>query len=550
MKSKKLKSTSIKRHSFITVQATYKSLTGKALPKNEIQNIIKNMYLGGMISVLSKLCSQDLNDKEIIRRFRNYCIKSGRGTLNINHDFIICSQQGLMLLWKWLIVYGNTDTSNMFYNAEGEEEAFYHIIVLNMALIDHYQSPIDENIHYDMFRNLFFNHQSQSHVSLARSVFLYTEIAPQNELFEQGDFMDINSLFLEKYGYSIREYLHVLTTLWSVFSGETVKGKTAITITLNYFALTPFQEAAKKVLKELSLPLEARRSWATDSLSNRWNFRQFLEFPLLEVKEGCYLSFNSKVLGELFINQLYFKIRQIDTNPNSQILNFMGRCFEKHVELFAEKAHNLSNIPYKLIKEFRFNKGDKSPDLLLRLGNKLLAIEVKGNRLSLNSIISNDTDSIDKDLERMILRPLKQLYKCIEKLKLINHSSLDGIEELHLLIVNFGEVPTFKPFESKFQEIKKDFDIPIVGVHHMEVGEYEALMGLISSKKPIHLFRFLNNKLRLKPDESFSNYYHSAFYAKKGNHLINDLFNKYTDETLALLQQYNQSVDVRLEENV
>lgn len=540
----------------IDVHQTFKSLHGYVLTKEQIKSKIQSLPLGGIVSVLSKLCSQELNDLQNVRRFNMYLIQKDEAYIENENGMIICSQQGLMLLWKWLILYGNTETLDTFYQ---EEEAFYDIMILSMAILDHYEKQVDEKIFYDIFKNLFFNHNQSPVHSLSRSIILYTDIACQNEIFDEKEFRDINTHFFEKYEYTIREYLHVLTSLWAAFANvEDTKSKTAKTITINYFSSTPFQNAAAKILKEISLSFDDRKKWALASLNDQWNFTQFLEYPLIEVEEGNYLCFNLNVLAESFINQLYFKIRQIYSSKDTQIFSFMGRCFEKYVEMITEKAQRNSSLPYHLIKEFTFNKGDRSPDVLLRLGDKLLAVEVKGTRLKLDSIVSEsknyvDKDSIDIDMERMIHEPLKQLYKCITKLKQINHESLSGINEIHLLIVTFGEIPTIGPFEQTFQSIKNEFDNSIVGVHHMSIDEYELLMGLIGNKNAVQIFRVLTNKIRFSNNESFNNFYHKSFFHGKGLGLIKELFYQYTDESMHLISEHQEAnglLDVTKKNNI
>ncbi|GGI98394.1 hypothetical protein [Paenibacillus hunanensis] len=534
MKKNKIKGTSKKIPPSISIQASYKSLTGRIMSKTEIQHSIEKMPLGSILSVLSDLCSDTLDNSKLIRRFNTHLLKQGKTPLKIDNE-LICSHQGLMLLWKWIIAYGDVDTVSSF--SYDEEEVFYDIILLNLALVDHYSSPLDDNIKYEFFRNLFFNHTTYTYISLSRSVILYTEIAQNRDYFDTKDFMDIGEFFFERYGYTIRDYLHVLTTLWAGYTGNSSKGR--IAMDKNYFKRARFYPIAERILDELSLSIEERREWAIDTLNDRWNFTQFIEKPLLEVIPGGYICFHEKLIEELFINQLYFKIRHLYNNNDSQILSFMGRCFEKYVEMLTEKAINLSSLPYELIKEFEW-KGRRSPDVLIRLGNKLLAVEVKGHRLKLDSIIGSDSKSIDGDLNRMLNKPISQLYKCIHFLSDRNHHVMKGVEEIHLITVSYGGIPTFLPFEKEFQSIKDSFELPISTINHMDISEYEEMMGLIGNRNAIQLFQMLKNKENISPYESFSNFYARSSFGKKGSRLIRSRFYEIIDETLDLIEKnYN-----------
>ncbi|WKL00884.1 nuclease-related domain-containing protein [Paenibacillus amylolyticus] len=309
----------------------------------------------------------------------------------------------------------------------------------------------EDEILYEMFSNLNFNSHEDIASALARACVIYDEIAKNKENFIPREYMDINAAFQEKYNYSITEYLACIFSIFSSFNAAKNDMSKSAARDLNFFGQFVKHVKIDRILDELSVDIQEAKRWAAENIENSWNYQLFKEKPLIKLDNGFYLPFSVNLLRQQMFSQLFFKIRECFPKDNEQIISFIGRCFEKYVEIITEEAVSLSNIDYKAIPEFTFGH-NKSPDYMLRLGKKLLAVEVKNRRLKLDSIINKNHETIHSDMGNMIESPILQLSRCIKKLIEKNHPSVEGIEEIYLAVVTQGSIATLPNFMKDIED--------------------------------------------------------------------------------------------------
>ncbi|OMC88075.1 hypothetical protein, partial [Paenibacillus odorifer] len=274
------------------------------------------------------------------------------------------------------------------------------------------------------------------------------------------------------------------------------------------------------------------------TLDEPWNYTKFRQKPILVLESGIFFPINIKFLHDQVFSELYFKIRHAYPAGDTQIFSFYGRCFEKYIEMMVKEASTVSPLNYIFIPEFSFGK-NKSPDVMLRLGNKLLAVEAKAQRVMMNSLFGLK-EAIDKDIKRMVIDPLCQIHDCLMELKEIDHRILEGIDEIYLMSVTLGEFPTLLPFERNIHEtLKLYFKIPIKAYYHVDIEEFEMIAELISRRRPI--FRHLDNKTQLMPDLPFNNYLLRSHLKPRRLDFINNKFDMHVDQIIKTI--FDEPVD-------
>ncbi|WP_405176339.1 hypothetical protein MHI27_11900 [Paenibacillus sp. FSL H8-0261] len=520
----------------VGVYATYSDLFGVKYDKRKLVDFIYDLPLGGIITVLSQMNSIEMENKFIRSGFIAFLEHQSLDLSNIGDRFderILYTPQGLLSVWKWVLAHGDFEKINVNINLE---TGTYIILYLNLIISDYLYEDENQNqnqnqnLLYDFFSNINFNASQDPVATLARASILYDEVAREVQLFNKKEFIDINTEFLKKYGYTIKEYLAILFAIHTSFivEGDIIKPSAAKSIdNFSEFLLVKKMEL---ILEELSVNMEQAREWSRENISMSWNFQLFRENPLLKLSDGLYLSINREFLFEKVYNQLFYKIRECFSKESEQIISFIGRCFENYVDLITTEAGSLSSIPYEVISEFTFG-GNRSPDCIIKLGNKLLAIEAKNRRLKLDSLISSNPETIQFDLGKMIEEPIVQLHNCMKKLSDRGHPILDGVDQIYLLAVTQGSIATLPPFiDAINKKLVDSFEIPIKAFYHMDIEEYEWLLAITTNKESRPLFRILDNKAKLAPLTSFKNFALKHFYSKKRLDFINRKFIQITDD--------------------
>jgi hypothetical protein len=516
----------------IEVYATYSDIFGKTFDKEKLISMIYDLPLGGVINILSKLNARERSDAEIRSSFISF-LKT-----NPNADYIIprlegrtlYTSQGLLSMWKWLLSYGDFNKINEWVDPD---QGIFIVLYLHLILGDYlYSSESEENddeIIYELFSNLNFNSELDVYSAFGRACVIYDEIAKDTSNFTTKEYMDINFAFENKYGYSIKEYLACLFSIVATFDAAKQNIQSSGARDINYFKKFSENVRIEEIMEQLSVNINDARDWSITSVDNSWNFQLFKEKPLIKLNNGFYLPFSLRFLHEQVYSQLFFKIRECFPKEDGQIISFIGRCFEKYVEVITEEALKVPYIKYKTIPEFRF-KNDRSPDYMVRLGGKLLAVEAKNRRLKLDSIINRNPETINSDVKNMIEEPILQLHKCLKKLIERKHQSVMDIEEVYLLVVTQGSISTLPNFMKDIENhVYEEFEMPIKAIYHFDIEEYEYLLGIVGKKGAKPIFRILDDKTNLAPYVSFRNYLYMKSYTNKRLAFIGDKFKHYTN---------------------
>ncbi|WP_339816321.1 hypothetical protein MKZ15_11905 [Paenibacillus sp. FSL R7-0216] len=513
----------------IAVYATYSDIFGQKYDKGRLIEIIKALPLGGIFTILSQLNSIEIENARIRKNYFSYItlnIPNSTFILEKYKDRILYTPQGLLTIWKWLFVYGDFDKINDEINID---HGINLILYLHLIISDYlYDVNDNKDLVYDFFSNMNFNSQQDVGSSMARACVIYDEISKEDHLFNSKEYIDISRAFMEKYGYSIKEFVAIIFAILTSFINKREIISPSAGINLEKFSLFSPIEKIESILMSLSVDIDTIKNWSLENIDNSWNFQLFREKPLLRLDNGIFLSISLSFLYEQIYNQLFFKIRECFSKDNTQIISFIGRCFEKYVERITEEATRESQISYELIKEFSFGN-DKSPDCMIRLGDKLLVIEAKSKRPKLDSLINSNPDTIESDLINMIKHPLEQLHNCMKKLYEKSHPVVHGVNEVYLMVVTQATITALPPQISEiYNEVMTLSGVPVKGLYHLDIEEYEWLLAILSNKGAKPIFRILNNKNKLAPYSSFKNFALKGSYSRRRLSYINQKFLHHT----------------------
>lgn len=440
--------------------------------------------------------------KEIQRRFKN-----------VMRERVFSSPQVSMFLMKHLMVLGSFDSDKEIVDSRLD---YIETITMLLMTADHTSPPSINGILVEVFRSYMFYSMSELGTHLSRTLYIYCDLARKEELFG-NEFVNINKKFEEQFGCSVEDYIFILFAMYVLFQKKLLDKSQ---LTYNWFQdvdftfkQTKLTEVANDIVKSISFTFEEANEELKETYKNPWEFKFFMEKPLFKFKDEAVFPVNMKFLEDNFYEGLFWKMRSCYPEDDSSFQAFLEDHFEMYGQNLIHESCKKSNVPYEFIPEFEYTKPGTSykilsPDIIVRLGSKLLVVECKAQRINYTgSIINGDMNSIEADRVKMTVKPMKQLYTRMTEL--LNGASeevkFDGINELFLIVVNQGVFPVLKPLHDKTLEDWKQLEgINIeTNLYVMDVEELEMLASIIEKQKPIFGILKHKNHFKYAPIKNF-----------------------------------------------
>lgn len=205
---------------FIKVYLTHSELFGVKKARSELERMINSVPLLGMFEALSVLSFSSSTDRATTQaNFIEY-IKSFGDNSGIEYDpqpllidRIICTNQGTLATWKWLLAFG--DASKIGHRIEIQRGINLAILV-QAAIADYLYEEENEDeklIIFEIFQNSLFNTHDNIFSMLGRTKMIMSDIARDEALFNAGEYINFNSDFETHYGYTIEDYLIAISGL-------------------------------------------------------------------------------------------------------------------------------------------------------------------------------------------------------------------------------------------------------------------------------------------------------------------------------------------------
>ncbi|QHQ79417.1 hypothetical protein [Bacillus subtilis] len=149
-----------------------------------------------------------------------------------------------------------------------------------------------------------------------------------------------------------------------------------------------------------------------DTRMRVYDFNPYLSKPLLDYGDGSFLF---PMPFMIFIAVTEGMYHQISSYYGNQFKSLFGKyAFEDYIE------HLLDLHSYNFIKEFKFNKGDDSPDFILIKGDHLILMELK-SRVPIMKLRTTDNLNYVEELKKSYGAAVTQ---CLKKEAFIKQGKL------------------------------------------------------------------------------------------------------------------------------
>jgi hypothetical protein len=161
----------------------------------------------------------------------------------------------------------------------------------------------------------------------------------------------------------------------------------------------------------------------------------------------------------------------------------------------ASESFSTSRYVSKIIPEFSYDS-NKSPDLMVLFGDKLLVIEAKSLRPLAGFAFQDDLEPVQNGVKKIIIDPLNQALERMNEL--MNRNFWDGkprpiISEIYVMVVSIVGITSWEPNEDFIaSSLKIPDNVPLKGHFHLDIYEFELLCELVTRKQSKPLLHYLN----------------------------------------------------------
>lgn len=496
------------------VYATYTELFGRNSDET-LTDILSRVHVNAASKILSILGYYIReSDEENVRKiffmsFPRQNISKYRQYLK-NHTLI--TKHGVLLAWKTILENKNVEQET------DEKQLIKDIFMLILILQEKFMREKENcDINNFVMVNAAYNYYDCQANLCARAYYIFVKNKKNVE--------EIHTLFINKYGISIEDYIYLTTIVTSYINNayKFIESSQKYFCNNWHFEINSFIGFIEEKKKELSKYLKMISFSSQDIDKESDKMLYFSKYPLLEIKPDYYFPLDRKLCHDLLFKSLLYKINDCyEKNDPSFWIKF-GYLFQNYVDYICQEFCTRSNKKYLYIPEFSFGKSQKlSPDMMIvetiDERSYVLVIEVKASKLpfSFNDYINVSDEEIDKYVERLVINPLKQSMEAIHSVikQNVKHELSKDAEYIFLAVTaeNFPEKERgLRVISEEIQKYNNDYYIKDFNV--MCIEEFELLLKILSfdqKKSFVNIFEnyqlnktdTLKNMLRSYPTQS------------------------------------------------
>lgn len=517
----------------INLLATYSEVFKKKVKSlDEIKILIKSLPFESACLFLSKVSTGKLDEKKFKSLFYEYLKESNKNApiqqLQECYDLLmkdsVFSQQTILQIWKYLVLFGEPNNGK----EENEIQLIVALVYIGLIVNDTLGRHDESEVYSEFFSNGVFSYSHNFGNTVARTNYIYANIASKKDLFNKNDYLDINKDFIKTNGYSISDYISVLFSLVTSFNNPYENN---FPKNINYFHRSRVFPFIEEIIKEEIQDLNKAKEYCDNTLTKSWHFSGFISKPFIYLNDSDFLPISVYLIKKEFFNRVFYKVREIYPKNDERFLSFFGRPFEIYAQNLAEESIKLSKLDYLFKTSFKYGpkRTKDSPDIMIRLGDRLLVIEVKSLRLSFNSVFDSSNEVVLNDINRLIISPLKQAVTRVKEMMEFKVDVISGVKEIDFLVLGNGNIPLIKQnkdiVNEKVAAKINELSIPVKTYNYLSIEEFEYLCAFLEKRKPI--FKILERyHLNQEIGENFRNFLlHNSYHPKRPKR-IQELFEK------------------------
>jgi hypothetical protein len=318
---------------------------------------------------------------------------------------------------------------------------------------------VSEPLASALLRNAFFNYRDQFTYMLARFWDLHLELPRQ--LVGSRNYLDVQALFAEATGVSLREYLAVGFGMASQFmhaSGKVGERdvRRFVVDPAAYFSTTSLDDTTLgrcvlHVSSDLGSYRRSLRAELRRTKEPHFSYITMRQAPLLRFTNGACIPLSLRFLHERITVGVYWLIHDYlppEARPTFQ--SFFGELFQRYVEqTFARAVPSAPHLTKRIHFAKRYGSAahpKDTSDVIVLYERDVLFVEVKAARLRMeDSGIRGDIAAFREDIKTKVVDAASQIDRVVRDF-LAGEFILDGFEandmrRAYPLVLTFGYIP-------------------------------------------------------------------------------------------------------------
>ncbi|MGH2905771.1 MAG: hypothetical protein ACRDKI_03265 [Solirubrobacterales bacterium] len=284
-------------------------------------------------------------------------------------------------------------------------------------------------------RNGAFHGSDSPLGEMTRAVAIFEDIARSDEIRAHRDFCDLDAWMESEYGLSIEEQLALgfglsaMTASWD--EGE-LAGTNHVVSAENFkdlvekLGMLDRLERATAVVSASREEFRQEYSELGDGLDAIvWDIRPLNKHPFLRLDSGDLVLMSPRSLQVWLTDGFHYRAldaaKRLGASDSQRYTRFAGLLLERYFRELMDTSLGDREIGLgKVFGEqlYRSSSGESlTSDLALDFGTDLVLIEISASRLRASTLVSGNEDDIAKDLDRMLIRKAKQVFRCAADLE-------------------------------------------------------------------------------------------------------------------------------------
>jgi hypothetical protein len=454
-----------------------------------------------------KLAEEIFGDAEVMTKLGTWCATDGH---------VIFSEQGLFALLAQAVINCRADTRAEF--TPDEWLVFKRLLLASTGLLHDFSESGDFG-EYDegqpepflayMTQNLLFNATSNFGSALARTWRNYGELARDTSHGWKTRF-DVDAL-AEDLGLSIEQQFALAFSLYAGLGMDS--GHVALQPSMWRSACerTAPDRDPEDVISHIAATPEEMRTELTSEQAKRfdpdlrWSSVPFIEKPFLRLRDGRLLLVSPRCIEAWPTDGLHYRLLTAaalrDPKLGAQHFTaFSGELTEVSTYEVIEQAHARAQEEYLDVGTVSparsLQSGGESTDVFVRSGRDLVIIEISSSRITASTRLTGDVEALQRDLEKVVVKRIRQLNRTIEALRGGEFDDLPTreIERIFPVIANV-EPMRWTPMLHAYLRREVPGLLQQSGVQALQFIEIEDLEALMSVVGPPSLARLLERKI-------------------------------------------------------
>ncbi len=359
----------------------------------------------------------------------------------------VFAEQNLMILQRLLIELaraGSLDTPLTEIEGQILSHAVLAVTAINTHLTEQAQAETPQLGDWLAFfiQNGAYNRSARPMGEMARAQDLFVRIARLPKLRASSHACPIDDWMVNDYGLTIDEQLALgfaLSAMTQAWANDETAGSRCYIEAQNVDDLLVklgWEDRREQALAAIAADRETfQREFVEfgNSLSDlAWEVRPFMRHPFLRTEEGGLLLLSPRALLSWLSEGFHYRLLRsaerragTDRKLSRAYTAFAGELVEEYALELVRSVHPgqrpvgggrvYGEQPYGQKRGNR-NGASKTSDIAIDLGLDLVLIEISASRLRAETLRIGDMNSVTYDLERMVIKKIRQLDHCIHAL--------------------------------------------------------------------------------------------------------------------------------------